>query len=139
VHALSERVIVTGDVLQSLEPLFMEADLTGWPAALTRLEGLDFDVVIPGHGSVQHGRETVCRFGAYIVELRDRIQTGIRSGKSLKQLQAELTAASLDSLGDCYGIQIQRERKMLLGSNAGALEDAVRENVAQVYRRISSN
>ena len=136
VQAESEGVIATGDLLQSLEPLFMEADLAAWPAALTAVERLDFEIVIPGHGSVQHGCATALQFRNYIIELRDRVADGVGRGQSLPQLQSELNVSTIRALSSGYGAQIQRERIALLGSNTSPLEEAVKENVAQVYRRV---
>jgi cyclase len=51
----SERAIATGDLMHGLLPYMGDGFPDEWPATLRALEALEFDRVIPGHGSIQEG------------------------------------------------------------------------------------
>jgi glyoxylase-like metal-dependent hydrolase (beta-lactamase superfamily II) len=38
-----------------------------WPATLRALEALDFNRVIPGHGSVREGKSMLAEFRGYVL------------------------------------------------------------------------
>ena len=52
----SERVVATGDLMHGLLPYMGDGFPDEWPATLRALEALEFDRVIPGHGSIQEGK-----------------------------------------------------------------------------------
>jgi cyclase len=53
VHVPEERVVFTGDtVFNGCQTWLMTSDLPQWLAALDRIQGLDVDHLIPGHGPV---------------------------------------------------------------------------------------
>ena len=55
----SERVVATGDLMHGLLPYMGDGFPDEWPATLRALEALEFDRVIPGHGSVQEGKSVL--------------------------------------------------------------------------------
>ena len=44
-----DHVVVTGDLVQGLEPLLFEAFPDEWPSTLLRLAEVDFEFLLPGH------------------------------------------------------------------------------------------
>ena len=130
-----DRVIVTGDLVHGLEPLLFEAYPDEWPATLQRVAELDFDIVVPGHGPVQHGLTTLHLFKDYLTELNQLVREGISAGKSLATLQAELAPDRLHSLyNQDFGQTFQRNREALLGLPTGQpLEPVVSSGVEQIY------
>ena len=130
-----DRVIVTGDLVHGLEPLLLEAYPDEWPATLDRVAELDFDIVVPGHGPVEHGRTTLNLFRDYVTELNRLVREGLSEGKSLATLQAELVPGRFDSLhNQDFGQTLQRNRETLLGLPPGQpLEPVVSQGVEQVY------
>lgn len=130
-----DRVIVTGDLVHGLEPLLLEAYPDEWPATLDRVTELDFDIVVPGHGPVEHGRTTLNLFRDYVTELNRLVREGVYAGKSLATLQAELVPGRFDSLhNQDFGQTFQRNSETLLGLPPGQpLEPVVSQGVEQVY------
>jgi cyclase len=130
-----EGVIATGDLVHGLEPLLHEAFPDERPATLERLAELDFEVLLPGHGPVQHGREILILFKNYLVELNQLVREGVSAGKSLPTLQAELLPGRFRSLQNGnFGQALQRNRENLLGLPSGQpLEPVVSSGVEQVY------
>jgi glyoxylase-like metal-dependent hydrolase (beta-lactamase superfamily II) len=52
-----------------------------WPATLRALEALDFDRVIPGHGSVQEGKSVLAEFRGYVEEVTEKVTRGVERGQ----------------------------------------------------------
>jgi cyclase len=130
-----DRVVATGDLVHGLEPLLFEAYPDQWPATLDRVSELKFDIIVPGHGPVQHGRTTLNLFRDYLSELNQLVKEGVFAGKSLATLQAELVPARFRSLEEQdYGEILQRNREALLGLPSGqSLGPVVSQSVEQVY------
>ena len=53
VHSVSDRVVFTGDIL-FIEgtPILWEGPIGNWIRACERIEAMDVDVVVPGHGPI---------------------------------------------------------------------------------------
>jgi cyclase len=130
-----DHVVVTGDLVQGLEPLLFEAFPDEWPATLLRLAKVDFKLLVPGHGPVQQGRTILTLFKDYLTELNERVLEGISAGKNLSVLQSELVPTRFRSLqNQDFGQTFQRNREKLLGLPAGQpLEPVVSYGVEQVY------
>ena len=130
-----DHVVVTGDLVQGLEPLLFEAFPDEWPATLLRLAEVDFEFLVPGHGPVQQGRTILTLFKDYLTELNELVLQGISAGKNLSVLQGELVPTRFRSLrNQDFGQTLQRNRENLLGLPAGQpLEPVVSYGVEQVY------
>jgi cyclase len=79
VHVPEERVLFTGDNIFCRSKTFIqEADPWDWLAALDWIEGLDVDVIVPGHGEpcdrgyVAEQREILRRWMAVVESFVDR-------------------------------------------------------------------
>ena len=69
---------------------FGGANIDDWIGQITKAEGLDFETFAPGHGRVgTHADLAPTR--VYIEELRAAVLDGLQSGKSVAELQAEVT------------------------------------------------
>ena len=81
-----ERVAFTADNLIWEMPIIFEADPFGWLESLDRLEKLDVDKIVPGHGAVcDKARIKVMRDNiAYLI---DSVQDGIAKGWSAQEIQ----------------------------------------------------
>jgi glyoxylase-like metal-dependent hydrolase (beta-lactamase superfamily II) len=68
------RVLIAGDLVTLPVPLPDTACLSGWRSALARLDGVDFALLVPGHGPVMT-REDFARYRAAFGNLLDRAAT----------------------------------------------------------------
>jgi glyoxylase-like metal-dependent hydrolase (beta-lactamase superfamily II) len=69
---------------------FPGADVDHWIAQVERIDGLDFDILIGGHGPVGVKRDV--RLGLnYLRELRAQVLQGLESGLSLEELKQSVT------------------------------------------------
>ena len=133
----SERVIATGDLMHGLLPYMGDGFPDEWPATLKALEALDFDRVIPGHGSVQEGKVVLSQFRGYVEEITEKVSRGVERGQPADQLKKTITPGTLRSLkaGD-MSRRIERELGALfpvLETPAEQLIGSVSSNVQEVF------
>ena len=91
----SERVIATGDLMHGLLPYMGDGFPDEWPATLRALEALEFDRVIPGHGSIQEGKSVLAQFRGYVEEITEKVARGVERGQPLDELKKTITPATL--------------------------------------------
>jgi glyoxylase-like metal-dependent hydrolase (beta-lactamase superfamily II) len=94
----SERVIATGDLMHGLLPYMGDGFPDEWPATLKALEALEFDRVIPGHGSIQEGKSVLSQFRSYVEEITEKVSRGVERGQALDELKKTITPGALASL-----------------------------------------
>jgi cyclase len=61
-----EKIVCTGDLMESVLSYMGDAYVDEWPATLDRLMTLDFDTVMPGHGVVFKGKGHIEAFQRYL-------------------------------------------------------------------------
>jgi glyoxylase-like metal-dependent hydrolase (beta-lactamase superfamily II) len=65
---------------------FPDAYLDDWIESLKRVEAMDFDRLVPGHGPLGD-KASVAAFRGYMEELRDAVLKLAREGKSLEEIK----------------------------------------------------
>jgi len=60
-----ERIVATGDLMESQISYMGDSYPDEWPATLEKLKALDFDTVLPGHGNVFKGKDHIRNLQAY--------------------------------------------------------------------------
>lgn len=60
-----ERMVATGDLITSALSYTGDGFIEEWPATLEQVMTLDFDTVLPGHGSVFKGKDHIRNLQAY--------------------------------------------------------------------------
>jgi glyoxylase-like metal-dependent hydrolase (beta-lactamase superfamily II) len=138
-----KRVIATGDLLHGFPPFLGDSFPREWPLTLVQVAQFDFAHVIGGHAGVQHTRDRLYQMGTYIDELTELAMRARGRRMPLEKLQAETTPDKLISLRGAYGDYLREAPKYFARDPAsrGAdafLEQAVRSNLADVYRRIEA-
>ena len=87
-----EGVVLAVDVVQMNSIGFgpySDAYFPDFIDSLKRIEAMDFDIVIPGHGA-QGDRSNVTAYRLYLEDLLGQVQTLVRAGKSLEEIQADV-------------------------------------------------
>ncbi|MHC5542952.1 MBL fold metallo-hydrolase, partial [Singulisphaera rosea] len=132
----SERVIATGDLMHGLLPYMGDGFPDEWPATLRALEALEFDRVIPGHGSVQQGKSVLAEFRAYVEEVTEKVSRGVERGTPLDELKKSIVPGDLTSL-NAGGTRrrVEHELGALFAGvkPAEMLEENVASNVGEVF------
>jgi cyclase len=74
VYLPRERLVCTGDLMESVLSYMGDAYADEWPATLDRLMTLDFDTVMPGHGVVFKGKGHIEAFQRYLRDLLTQVR-----------------------------------------------------------------
>jgi glyoxylase-like metal-dependent hydrolase (beta-lactamase superfamily II) len=132
----SEHVIATGDLMHGLLPYMGDGFPDEWPATLKALEALEFDRVIPGHGSIQEGKSVLYQFRGYVEEITEKVSRGVERGHSVDELKRTLTPGTLTSLrAQDMGRRVERELGTLFPvpeTPAGMLAASVTSNIQEI-------
>ena len=133
----SERVVATGDLMHGLLPYMGDGFPDEWPATLRALEALEFDRVIPGHGSIQEGKSVLAQFRGYVEEVAEKVSRGIERGQTPDELGKTITADTLASLkANDMSRRVDRELTALFPFQdrpLGMLHDSVASNIREVF------
>jgi cyclase len=92
----SDRVVVAGDMVVHPVPYGFSEQPREWIATLTRLAELDFDRLVPGHGSVQEGKSYVRSLITAIQSVQDQVSTLKARGLDLAAVQAAVGLHSFE-------------------------------------------
>jgi cyclase len=90
-----EKVLLTGDSLQSLTPTMRDSYPAEWIHTLDAAEKLDFDTVLGGHGDVIHGKATFDLWKEYFADLLQGASHAYAGGASLDETRKQLVPALL--------------------------------------------
>ena len=85
-----ERIIATGDLMESQISYMGDAYPDEWPATLAKLRALDFDTVMPGHGVVFKGKTKIEAFEGYVREVNRQATEFRKQGMTAEQAAAKI-------------------------------------------------
>ena len=92
-HFPAERAVFTVDMI-SVKRLpyrdLNDAYFPQWMEAIKKVEAIDFDILVPGHGPLGT-KEDAADHRAYLEELYDQVLAAARAGQSLEEMQANIT------------------------------------------------
>jgi glyoxylase-like metal-dependent hydrolase (beta-lactamase superfamily II) len=91
VYLPKERIVCTGDLMESVVSYMGDSYPEEWIATLERLKGLDFDTVMPGHGVVFKGKAKIEAFQKYLRDVSTQVAALRKQG-----LSAEDAAQKVD-------------------------------------------
>ncbi len=86
-----ERIVCTGDLMESVVSYMGDSYPDDWIATLDRLKALDFDTVMPGHGVVFNGKTKIEAFQKYLRDVLTQVTALRKQG-----LSADDAAAKVD-------------------------------------------
>jgi glyoxylase-like metal-dependent hydrolase (beta-lactamase superfamily II) len=94
VYLPRERIVATGDLLQSAVPYMGDGFFDEWVATIDAVKKLDFNVVLPGHGAAITDRATVDAFQGYLRDLTAQAVGLRKTGLTAEQAaeRVDLTA-----------------------------------------------
>ncbi len=91
VYLPKEKIVCTGDLMESQLAYMGDAQFDEWVATLEALKKLDFDTDLPGHGAPFHGKGLIAAFGNYLTDLTTQV-AALRT----RGLSAEESAQKVD-------------------------------------------
>lgn len=134
IHVPQEKLLIVGDLLHDFEPLFTDAKPDEWIDILEKLRKLDFTFIVGGHGEAQIGKTILEQWRNYVKEIVAKVKISINSGESLEAFLHRTDVKSFKSLQlNDYGDRIQSFRTGYVSVLTGSLEDAVKENLRNLW------
>src|SRR5262245_30691588 len=91
VYLPKERIVCTGDLMESIISYAGDAYPEEWIETLGKLKAIDFDTVMPGHGVVFQGKGKIEAFQRYLRDMITQVAALRRQG-----LSADDAAAKVD-------------------------------------------
>ena len=91
VYLPKERIVCTGDLMESVVSYMGDSYPEEWIPTLDRLKALDFDTVMPGHGVVFKGKTKIEAFQNYLRDVITQVTALRKQG-----LSAEAAAPKVD-------------------------------------------
>jgi glyoxylase-like metal-dependent hydrolase (beta-lactamase superfamily II) len=88
-----ERIAATGDLFVEPIPFGIGSYYEDWVATLGRLDALEADVLVPGHGSVQRDRAYLRQVQALVGVLVGEVKAAVAAGATLEETQGKVTLA----------------------------------------------
>ncbi len=118
-HFPEERALVTVDFISGKRLPYMnlsDSYFPDWIQAIRRVEALDFDILVPGHGPLGT-KADAADHGDYLQDLYDAVLAGARAGQSLDEMKA--------------GIKLEKYKDW------GRYAEWLPLNIEGVYQRVS--
>ncbi len=94
VHLPQERVLISGDLLDEL-PFGGHGYVSSWIDALDRIEALEFDTIVPGHGPVFKGKDQLTAVRDLIRTVNNHVKLGVASDLSYETILTSLDVTTL--------------------------------------------
>ena len=106
VYLPQDKVLIPGDLLHPWGPSMMHSYPWEWIGTIDRLEKLDFDTVIPGHGEVLHGKALFDVWKQFLRDLMGETMEAYKQGATLeaakKTVAAKLHTKYADKFPDVF-------------------------------------
>lgn len=122
VYLPGQKVLISGDIIHGAQPVTKDGYLVEWIAAIDKLEKLDFQTVIGGHGDVLHDRKPFDIWKQYFTDLLHETAQSFAGGESLDTARKRLAPVFLQK----YGGQFPKR-----------FTDTVVSDVEKAYRIVS--
>jgi len=137
VHSLDDRVVFTGDILFiDGTPIMWEGPVAGWIRACERIEAMDVDVVVPGHGPITD-RSGARRVREYLVYVRDEARRRFDAGMSAADAARDVALGDFSAWGDAERIVVNVDTlyREFSGSSEEVLATAMKTLIRHVGTR----
>src|SRR5213079_1279159 len=89
-----ERIVCTGDLMESVVSYMGDSFPDDWIATLEKLKALDFDTVMPGHGVVFKGKTKIDAFQKYLRDVITQVATLRQQGLPADQAAQKVDVTS---------------------------------------------
>lgn len=80
-----EKALVTGDLVTAPIPFAADSHPSQWIASLKTLSNLDLEVILPGHGPVQHDKAYLELLIASLQSVVEQVHNALMQGLTLNQ------------------------------------------------------
>ncbi|HYM25466.1 MAG TPA: MBL fold metallo-hydrolase [Vicinamibacterales bacterium] len=107
VYLPKERIVATGDLMESVVSYAGDSFPEDWIRTLDRLKEIDFDTVMPGHGVVFKGKGKIDAFQRYLRDVLTQVAALRKQGLSAEDAAAKVDVTKYrDDLPSIRGVGI---------------------------------
>lgn len=89
VYLPEEGIVITGDLLDDM-PYGGKSFPEDWVASLDELGALEFEVIVPGHGALHHGKDHLLLVRELLQWITTGVKEGLSKGRRLEAIRAEM-------------------------------------------------
>lgn len=86
-----EKIVATGDLVVSPTPFAFGSYYKDWAQVLNRLEKLDANIYLPGHGLVQYDKSYIQQVRGLLIDLVNEVDKAVKEGLSLEETKKRVT------------------------------------------------
>lgn len=90
VYLPRERLVCTGDMVTQPVPFGFSRFPLEWKETLNQLSQLDFDILVPGHGEVQQGKDYLRSVMSLLQSVQDQVEAGVAAGLELEAVRGKV-------------------------------------------------
>lgn len=87
------KVLLTGDLVVHPFPFATQSYITEWGAVLRKLDALQPQIVVPGHGAIEHDRAYLQQLAALFESLSSQAHAAYKPGMSVDELRKAIDIA----------------------------------------------
>jgi cyclase len=126
IYWFEEKVLFTGDNVEGQFPFFGQAHFGKWKEALQKMQALDIDWVVPGHGQVG-GKELIENYLAFFQALESEVKAFHSQGQTPEEMAEK--SQHLDFFPSEEGAVPEQGRAWLKRQYALAAEAVLKEKL----------
>jgi len=115
IYVPEDRVLFAGDnIVTGRLPVTANCRFRPWIEVLRRVEGMEIDAIVPGHGEVS-GPEVARNIRLYFEEMRDRVRSLVDAGATKEEVlhRIDLTDCLPLPPGDEVGLQVAADVSLM--------------------------
>lgn len=90
VYLPNEKILVAGDIITEPIPYGFSRRPVEWLATMEKVQDMDFDVLVPGHGEVQRGKANLNAVIGLTRHVLTRMQAAIAQGLDLESARKQI-------------------------------------------------
>ncbi len=130
VYLPKEKILIAGDILVHPVPYCFGGYPSDWIVTLQKLDALGAEVIVPGHGEIQHDDAYLRRVAGLLEKVVSRVRQELTRGPQTK-LEALKAAIDLSAERQEFAGDDKDSRDLFDQSTAVLIETARREEVAR--------
>jgi len=125
VHVPDDKVLYTGDILFiGGHPIVWEGPVSNWIAACERIEAMELEFIVPGHGPLTD-KAGVARVRAYLEYLQAEARARYEGGMSAFEAAKDIDMRDYEDLGESERLVVNVDTLYREFSGAGPRKSAV--------------
>lgn len=93
VYVPDAKVLVTGDLLVAPTPYALGSYIDEWIVTMKALANYDADVIVPGHGPIQHDKQYMLLVIQALESLSQQAHEAVKQGQTQEQFQKSVNVA----------------------------------------------